>query len=104
ESWPATQIFENVLLGVLGPDDYQKLFKGEIEFSDERVVEAVEIFEKMLEYVNEDHASRNWQDSAQLVADGEAARLNMWDWANGYCSYDCDLETNEIIVIFTLII
>src|SRR5699024_8321737 len=36
ESWPATQIFENVLLGVLGPDDYQKLFNGEIEFSDAR--------------------------------------------------------------------
>ncbi|HLR09095.1 MAG TPA: ABC transporter substrate-binding protein [Bacillota bacterium] len=95
ESWPATQIFENVLLGVLGPDDYQKLFKGEIEFSDERVVEAVEIFEKMLEYVNEDHASRNWQDSAQLVADGEAAMLNMGDWAKGYFSNDLDLETNE---------
>src|SRR5699024_2338236 len=95
ESWPATQIFENVLLGVLGPDDYQKLFKGEIEFSDERVVEAVEIFEKMLECVNEDHASRNWQDSAQLVADGEAAMLNMGDWAKGYFSNDLDLETNE---------
>lgn len=95
ESWPATQIFENVLLGVLGPDDYQALFAGEIDFSDERVVEAAEIFGEMLEYVNEDHASRNWQDSAQLVADGEAAMLNMGDWAKGYFTNDLDLETNE---------
>ena len=94
ESWPATQIFENVLLGVLGPDDYQKLFNGEIEFSDARVVEAAEIFGKMLEYVNEDHASRNWQDSAQLVANGEAAMLNMGDWAKGYFSNDLEMETN----------
>ena len=95
ESWPATQIFENVLLGVLGPDDYQALFDGEIEFSDDRVVEAAEIFGKMLEYTNEDHASRNWQDSAQLVADGEAAMLNMGDWAKGYFSNDLEMETNE---------
>src|SRR5699024_7610664 len=39
ESWTATMIFENVLLGVLGPDDYNKLFAGEIEFDDERVIE-----------------------------------------------------------------
>lgn len=94
ESWPATQIFENILLGVLGPDDYQKLFDGEIEFNDDRVVEAAEIFGKMLEYINEDHASRNWQDSAQLVANGEAAMLNMGDWAKGYFSNDLDMETN----------
>src|SRR5699024_3957537 len=94
ESWPATQIFENVLLGVLGPDHYQKLFNGEIEFSDARVVEAAEIFGKMLVYVNEDHASRNWQDSAQLVANGEAAMLNMGDWAKVYFSNDLEMETN----------
>lgn len=95
ESWPATQIFENVLLGVLGPDDYQNLFDGEIEFSDERVVEAAEIFGDMMEYVNEDHASRNWQDSAELVAEGEVAMLNMGDWAKGYFSNDLEMETNE---------
>lgn len=101
ESWPATQIFENVLLGTLGPDDYQKLFDGEIEFSDDRVVEAAETFGKMLEYVNEDHASRNWQDSGQLVADGEAAMLNMGDWAKGYFSNDLDMETNVDFGYFT---
>ncbi|WP_373895474.1 ABC transporter substrate-binding protein [Virgibacillus sp. CBA3643] len=95
ESWPATQIFENILLGVLGPDDYQNLFAGEIGFDDERVVEAAEIFGQMLDYVNEDHASRNWQDAGQLVANGEAAMLNMGDWAKGYFSNDLDLETNE---------
>ncbi|EQB38055.1 MULTISPECIES: ABC transporter substrate-binding protein [Virgibacillus] len=95
ESWPATQIFENVLLGELGPDDYVKLFNGEISFDDERVVQAAEKFAKILDYVNEDHASRNWQDSAQLVANGEAAMINMGDWAKGYFANDLELETNE---------
>ncbi|MGY0692029.1 ABC transporter substrate-binding protein [Virgibacillus sp. FSP13] len=95
ESWPATQIFENVLLGVLGPDDYKKLFEGEIGFDDKRVKDAVEKFDKILDYVNEDHASRNWQDSAQLVANGEAAMINMGDWAKGYFNNDLDLETNK---------
>lgn len=95
ESWPATMIFENVLLGVLGPDDYKKLFAGEIALDDEQVVEAAEKFKKMLSYVNEDHASRNWQDSAQLVANGEAAMINMGDWAKGYFVNDLEMETNK---------
>ncbi|ASK62507.1 ABC transporter substrate-binding protein [Virgibacillus phasianinus] len=95
ESWTATQVFENVLLGVLGPDDYQKLFAGEIALDDAQVVEAAEKFKKILGYVNEDHASRNWQDSAQLVANGEAAMINMGDWAKGYFVNDLDMETNK---------
>ncbi|MFZ4451151.1 ABC transporter substrate-binding protein [Salibacterium aidingense] len=95
EAWTATQIFENVLLGALGPEDYQALWDGDIAFDDERVVEAAGIFKQMLEYVNEDHASRNWQDSAQLVSEGEAAMINMGDWAKGYFSNDLDMEVNE---------
>lgn len=94
ESWTATQIFENVLAAELGVDGYGQLFSGEIDFEDDRVVSAAEKFSKILDYVNEDHASRNWQDSAQLVAEGEAAMTNMGDWAKGYFSNDLDLETN----------
>ncbi|MFD2705691.1 MULTISPECIES: ABC transporter substrate-binding protein [Salibacterium] len=95
EAWTATQIFENILLGTLGPEDYQALWDGEIAFDDERVVEAAETFKQMLGYVNEDHASRNWQDSAQLVSEGEAAMINMGDWAKGYFSNDLEMEVNE---------
>ncbi|UFT98571.1 ABC transporter substrate-binding protein [Radiobacillus kanasensis] len=94
EPWTATQIFENILLGVLGPEDYRGLWNGDVSFDDERVVEAAELFKKTLSYVNEDHASRNWQDAAQLVGDGEAAMINMGDWAKGYFSNDLNLETN----------
>ncbi len=95
EAWTATQIFENILLGELGPDDYKSLWAGDIAFDDDRVVAAAEKFKTVLGYVNEDHASRNWQDAAQLVGDGEAAMINMGDWAKGYFSNDLDLETNK---------
>ncbi|WP_342504835.1 ABC transporter substrate-binding protein [Sporosarcina sp. FSL K6-2383] len=95
ESWEATQIFENVLAAELGRDDYLKLFAGEIDFTDARVVAAAEKFGEILDYVNEDHASRNWQDSAQLVAEGKAAMINMGDWAKGYFVNDLKLVTNE---------
>lgn len=95
ESWEATQIFENVLAAELGTEDYINLFAGEVDFDDERVVSAADKFGKMLDYVNEDHASRNWQDSAQLVAEGEAAMINMGDWAKGYFVNDLNLVTNE---------
>ena len=100
ESWEATMIFENVLAAELGRDGYLQLFAGEIDFTDARVVTAAEKFGKILDYVNEDHASRNWQDSAQLVAEGKAAMINMGDWAKGYFVNDLNLVTNEDFCYF----
>jgi len=95
EPWTATMIFENILLGELGPENYKKLWTGEIPFDDASVKKSLEIFKKTLTYVNDDHAARNWQDAAQLVANGEAAMNNMGDWAKGYLTTDLKLEANK---------
>ncbi|MCF6409997.1 ABC transporter substrate-binding protein [Pseudalkalibacillus salsuginis] len=95
EPWTATQLFESTLLGVLGPDDYNKLFTGELSFKDDKVKEAAETFKKMLSYINEDHSSRNWQDASQMVANGEAAMNVMGDWAKGYFVNDLNLKVKE---------
>ncbi|RUQ32868.1 carbohydrate ABC transporter substrate-binding protein [Peribacillus cavernae] len=95
EPWTATQVFENVLLGKLGAEEYLKLWNGELAFDDPKVVEAIETFKKMLSYINEDHSSRNWQDASQLVAKGEAAMNMMGDWAKGYFVNDLKLKVNE---------
>ncbi|MBS4197168.1 carbohydrate ABC transporter substrate-binding protein [Bacillus sp. FJAT-49870] len=84
EAWTATHLYETVLLGHLGAAEYGKLWTGDLSFDDAKVKEATEIFAKMLDYVNEDHSARNWQDASQLVADGEAAMNVMGDWAKGY--------------------
>ncbi|MED4123302.1 ABC transporter substrate-binding protein [Halalkalibacterium halodurans] len=95
EPWAATHLFETVLLGTLGADDYNKLWSGEVGMDDPRVEEAAEIFIRMLDYVNEDHSSRNWQDASQLVAQGEAAMNVMGDWAKGYFVNDLNLAVKE---------
>ncbi|UTR06895.1 ABC transporter substrate-binding protein [Alkalihalobacillus sp. LMS6] len=95
EPWTATHLFENVLLAELGPESYNRLWQGELSFEDESVVQAANQFAGLLDYVNPDHASRNWQDSAQLVGEGEAAMINMGDWAHGYLLNDLGLEVNE---------
>ena len=95
EPWTATMLFENILLGQLGADDYKKLWTGEVKFDDARVKSSLENFKKMLTYINEDHAARNWQDASQLVADGKAAMTNMGDWAKGYFTTDLKLKANE---------
>ncbi|MFJ7974487.1 ABC transporter substrate-binding protein [Peribacillus sp. NPDC096379] len=95
EPWTATHLFETILLGVLGPVDYGKVWTGDIALDDAKVVEAAETFKKMLTYVNEDHSSRNWQDASQLVGNGEAAMNVMGDWAKGYFVNDLKLAVNE---------
>ncbi|MGA9174271.1 MAG: extracellular solute-binding protein [Thermoactinomyces sp.] len=95
EPWTATQLFENILLGKLGPDDYNKLWKGQLSFDDPRVKDSLVTFKKMLTYINQDHAARNWQDATQLVGKGEAAMNVMGDWAKGYLTNDLKLKPNQ---------
>ncbi|WP_046174233.1 ABC transporter substrate-binding protein [Domibacillus indicus] len=95
EPWAATHLFETVLLGELGAEEYNKLWTGDLAFDDAKVKAAAETFKKMLSYVNEDHSSRNWQDASQLVGNGEAAMNVMGDWAKGYFVNDLKLAVNE---------
>lgn len=95
EPWTASHLFETVLLGSLGPDNYKKLWTGELSFEDASVKKAAETFKKMIGYVNKDHAARNWQDAAQLVAKGDAAMNVMGDWVKGYFTTDLKLKPNE---------
>ena len=49
----------------------------------------------MIQYTNDDHAARNWQDAAQMVAKGEAAMNVMGDWVKGYFTTDLKLKPNK---------
>jgi glucose/mannose transport system substrate-binding protein len=82
--WTATHLMESVLLGSLGPDKYRGLWTGKTDWNGAEVKAALETFNKMMGYVNEDHAALSWDQAAQLVADGDAAMTIMGDWAEGY--------------------
>ncbi|MEK3661725.1 ABC transporter substrate-binding protein [Paenibacillus sp. FSL F4-0236] len=92
EPWMVSALYTNVMLGTLGAEDYKKLSKGEINTDDPHVKEGMERFAKMLTYVNADHAERNWQDAAKLVAEGKAAMNIMGDWVNGFFTHDLKLK------------
>lgn len=80
----ATLIFEEVLLAQAGVEGHDKVFQGELSMDSEEVRQAAETFNKLLDYVNENHSALDWQDAAQLVVDGDAAMLAMGDWAAGF--------------------
>jgi glucose/mannose transport system substrate-binding protein len=101
EPWTATMLFEDVLVGTIGVEKYNKLWTGELPLNDPGVVEATNTFKKMLNYVNADHSSRNWQDASQMVGKGEAAMNVMGDWAKGYFVNDLKLKTDEDFGYFT---
>ncbi len=82
--WASVHLFENVLLGTLGPDDYRGLFDGSVKWDSTEVKEAIQTFVNILDYVNDDHSALGWDEAAQYVIDGTAAMTVMGDWAEGY--------------------
>ena len=84
ESWTVVHLFETVLLGSLGPDAYIGLWTGDTDWSSADVTAALDNFDLMLNYVNEDYAALSWDQATQLVIDGTAAMNIMGDWAEGY--------------------
>ena len=48
--WAATHLFENVLLGTLGPDGYRGLWTGETDWNGPEVTEALDNFAAMMGY------------------------------------------------------
>lgn len=84
DKWEAAHLFEDVLLGTVGADTYRALFAGEASFDDPKVTQALETLDRMLEFVNQDHAAHDWAGAAQLLVDGKCATMVMGDWAEGF--------------------
>jgi glucose/mannose transport system substrate-binding protein len=82
--WPATHLFESVLLGILGPYQYNGLWDGRVSFENEGVKKALEVFKELMNYVNADHSALAWQDATRLLYEKQAAFNVMGDWAEGY--------------------
>lgn len=83
-AWTAAHLFEDVLLGVLGPEGYRGLWTGDTDWTGPEVQQALEMTAQMLNFVNDDHSALTWDGAAQLVVDGDAAMTIMGDWAAGF--------------------
>ena len=83
DTFAGAQTFENTLLGTVGPETYNALFKGEAPWDDAGVRTAAETYAKMLDYVNEDFSALSWDQATAMVIEGKAGFNSMGDWAYG---------------------
>src|SRR5260370_40969760 len=79
----AAHLFENTLLGVIGPQGWADLFSGEMKWDDPKVKQAMQYFAKMQDYLNPDHAALTWDQAVRELMDGKVAFTSMGDWADG---------------------
>ena len=81
--WASAQLFENTLLGVVGPQGWADLFSGKMKWNDPQVKQALSYFARMQEYLNPDHATLSWDQAVQELMAGKVAFTSMGDWADG---------------------
>lgn len=92
ETWTQVHLWENVALGVLGPEKYNGLWTGETDWAGEDMTQVWETFGQVLDCANEDMNALTWQDASRMVIEGTAAFNVMGDWAAGYFLVDNELE------------
>jgi glucose/mannose transport system substrate-binding protein len=81
--WASAQLFENTLLGVVGPQGWTDLFSGKMKWDDPKVKQAMQYFAKMQDYLNPDHAALTWDQAVKALMEGKVAFNSMGDWADG---------------------
>jgi glucose/mannose transport system substrate-binding protein len=83
DTFAGAQTFENTLLGTVGPEMYNALFRGEASWDEQGVRDAAETYAAMLEFVNDDFSALTWDQATALVIEGRAGFNSMGDWAYG---------------------
>jgi glucose/mannose transport system substrate-binding protein len=81
--WASAHLFENTLLGVIGPQGWADLFNGKMNWDDPKVKQAMQYFAKMQDYLNPDHAALTWDQAVKELMDGKVGFTSMGDWADG---------------------
>ncbi|MCC7447446.1 MAG: carbohydrate ABC transporter substrate-binding protein [Anaerolineae bacterium] len=81
--WTSAAVFEEVLLGSIGPDKYLDLYAGKLAWNDASVKQAMDTYGKLLAYGNKDHAALSWDQAVKKLIEGGCAFNAMGDWAYG---------------------
>ncbi|MFJ3404558.1 ABC transporter substrate-binding protein [Promicromonospora sp. NPDC090134] len=80
-TWTQVHLLETVLLADLGADGYSGLWDGSTDWEGPEVTAALEDFETLMSYTNDDRDGLDWPEATQMVIDGSAAFNVMGDWA-----------------------
>jgi glucose/mannose transport system substrate-binding protein len=81
--WASAQLFENTLLGTIGPEKYVGLWNGTVAFDSPEVKQAMTNYGKMLDYQNADHSALSWDQAIKKLMEGSCVFSSMGDWAYG---------------------
>jgi len=84
DGWEAAHVFEGVLSATLGADAYRGLWTGETPWTDPGVTDALEYFNAIMDYVNEDHSALTWDGAGEYFLEDKAAMMIMGDWTAGW--------------------
>lgn len=79
----SSQLLESIIISEIGPENWGKLFTGDLSFDSPEIRSAVETYAKMLDLANSDHSALTWDEAAMRMANGECAANLMGDWAYG---------------------
>lgn len=84
EKWGDAFVFDSILLELGGPEYYVQFHKGEIDVANDATYRsALERFQQLIPFINDDHAALTWDQSVAKVYEGEAAMVLMGTWAIG---------------------
>lgn len=78
KGWPATQVFENILLGT-DPQIYEDFINGIYNVDD--ITRVMETYTKLMSYVADNHNSRDWYNATGAMMNGSYAMQIMGAWA-----------------------
>lgn len=81
--WANARIFENTFTGLLGYDQTQKLWSGDLAFDSPEMKEAMKLHLRVLEFQNPDHSALSWDQAVGKIIDGSSAFNMHGDWAYG---------------------
>jgi glucose/mannose transport system substrate-binding protein len=85
QNWQDTFLFEYVVLGVGGPDFYNKVFvEGDTDAMKSPTMKAAfDQYRKLRGYVDKDFSGRDWNLATGMLIKGDAAFQMMGDWVKG---------------------
>ncbi|MFZ6048955.1 ABC transporter substrate-binding protein [Pseudomonas sp. CR3202] len=83
QPWQDGTVFEDLVLGILGPQGYHKAFvlQDKATLTSDKMVEVFVALKKLRGYVDPDAAGRDWNSASGLVINGKAGMQIMGDWA-----------------------
>jgi len=84
DAWTTEHLWETVMIGDLGADGWNALWKQGGNWSDPKVTQAINDFKTIMTYVPASQYAADWQTASKEVIDGKAAYNVMGDWAAGY--------------------